>query len=261
MKDADHKLSLFCMTVLCLFGVGCSKVLDRPPVDKNPPAIDMVQLLKEREKEQNVWPVKLSITPDTIRVINGHAQHGSYRLDYEMENPEIITEANLKVESECIESVNRYLEIPDIPIRKRGTIYLTLNIPEDVDFGPKILIRAKCPEGESDWYAFGGVNPEYTLRNAPPGQIVKIVPRDSNGYITLYGNGFNKDCSAEAEVSGKVFDLKTAWSLNGQIKAHFSSNAINDRPMCPRAFRVGLTIAVPSKNNRYAANAFIRFEE
>jgi len=186
-------------------------------------------------------PFIVSMSPDTIRVHDGHASVARYSLVYEIGNVERATKAVISINAAGIGEVKRF----DVDLKSRGEIEFLLDA-SDADLGPTVRFRAHCPFGDTDWFIMGS-QPD----TSQPRQIAQVYPPyvDIHGYnsspgvsITISGSQFTRECTPEAQVDSSSVDLKNVVAGDGQIHALLPYEALQGRPVAGNQLVVVLTV-------------------
>ncbi len=85
-----------------------------------------------------------------MSVSDGAGTPGSYSLDYVINEIEKVESGMLQVTAPGIGVLAK------IPFTPSAEGYVTFDVdPSRMDFGPTVAFRARCPEGETEWFTLG----------------------------------------------------------------------------------------------------------
>jgi hypothetical protein len=158
---SNHRLRFQCAILaagLFLSG-GCRKA-----AEANPPATPQATSPTSPARHHSlslggVSPLIVSMSPDTIRVHNGHASVARYSLAYEIDHPEKVTKAMISIYAPGVGELQKF----DVDVQASAQIEFLLDATA-ADLGPTVRFRAHCPSGDSDWYTLGSCHRKF--RNA-----------------------------------------------------------------------------------------------
>jgi hypothetical protein len=195
-----------------------------------------------------VSPLIVSISPETIVVHNGHAPPTRYSLTYEISNSEKATKAYISVYARGVGEVQRF----DVDVKPQGQIEFLLDA-SDLDLGPTVRFRARCPYGETDWFVMGSDPMDFQQRmssreigNVNPGYWQMRPGAQAGGIpITIWGGQFTKDCTPEAQVDFSSVDLQNVAAGAKQIYGILPFDALQGRPITARHLEVNLVVTGP----------------
>jgi hypothetical protein len=182
------------------------------------------------------------MTPDTIRVHNGHASMARYSLTYEIDNVERATKAVLSINAAGVAEIKKF----DVEVKPRGEIEFLLD-PSDLDLGPTVRFRAHCPFGDTDWFIMGRETPAPPRRQQidsvyPPYVDVHGRAASSGVPITISGAQLTRDCTPEAQVDSSTVDLRNVVAADGRINALLPYDELQGRPVAGHQLNVVLTV-------------------
>lgn len=186
-------------------------------------------------------PFIVSMSPDTIRVHDGHASVARYSLVYEIGNVERATKAVISINAPGVGEIKKF----DVDLKSRAEIEFLLDA-SDADLGATVRFRAHCPFGDTDWFIMGS-----QPGTSRPRQIAQVYPpyvdihgnRSSAGVpITISGSQFTPECTPEAQVDSSSVDLKNVVASDGQIHALLPYEALQGRSAAGNQLNVLLTV-------------------
>lgn|SRR5271157_576488 len=195
-----------------------------------------------------VSPLIVSMSPDTIVVHDGHAPMQRFSLTYEIDHAEKATKAYISIYARGIGEVQRF----DVDVQPRAQIEFLLDA-SSFDLGPTVRFRAHCPYGDTDWYVMGSDPPEFPQRPSSkeiglvgPAYIDKrsLAPGVEVS-ISIDGAQFTRDCTAEAQVDGTTVELRNVVAGDRRITAQLPADALQRRPVAVRHFEVQLVVYGP----------------
>jgi hypothetical protein len=195
-----------------------------------------------------VSPLIVSMSPETIVVHNGHAPPTRYSLTYEISNSEKATKAYISVYARGVGEVQKF----DVDVKPQGQIEFLLDA-SDIDLGPTVRFRARCPYGETDWFVMGSDPVDFQQRmssreigNVNPGYWqMRPGPQAGGIPITIWGGQFTKDCTPEAQIDFSSVDLQNVTANDKQITGILPFDALQGRPITARHLEVNLVINGP----------------
>lgn len=186
-------------------------------------------------------PFIVSMSPDAIRVHDGHASVARYSLVYEIGNVDRATRAVISINAPTAGEIKKF----DVDLKSQGEIEFLLDA-SDADLGATVRFRAHCPFGDTDWFIMGS-----QADTSRPRQIAQVYPPyvDANGKtskagvpITISGSQFTRECTAEAQVDSSSVDLTNVVASDGQIHALLPYEALQGRSAAANQLNVVLTV-------------------
>lgn len=249
---SNHRLRFQCAILaagLFLFG-GCRKA-PTTTAPSTEPAATPTPAAPERHHRiflGGVSPLIVSMSPETIRVHNGHASVARYSLTYEINNAEKATKAYIIVYARGLGQIQR----SDVDVQARGQIEFLLDA-SDFDLGPMVRFRVHCPGNDTDWFAMGSEPlgmPERLssgqIGNVTPAYVAKGTYRPGVAIpITIWGGQITRECTPEAQVDGTSVELKNVVAVDTQIRGQLSDNDFQGRPIVVRHLEVSLVVEGP----------------
>lgn len=209
--------------------------------------------LQSKERHHRIFtggvsPLIVSMTPDTIRVHNGHAPVTRYSLTYEINNAEKASKAYIIVYARGLGQIQRR----DVDVQPSGQIEFLLDASE-FDLGPMVRFRVHCPGNDTDWFAMGSEPLEPSQRltsqqigNVTPAYVAQGTYRQGMAIpITIWGGQITPECTAEAQVDGTTVELKNVVASDKKIHGGLSDSDFQRRPIVVRHFEVNLVVEGP----------------
>jgi len=188
----------------------------------------------DRRLRTESYPYIRAVSPETVPFSDNQASVGTFHVTYEIERPELLTNARLELRSNHV--LGAYM---DVPIQAHGEA--DLKAEGAVTIGPTVKFQLQCPSGETNWLAIGALRP--AASSALP-RIEDITPdhvpeesdqetvnggADARVRFLLFGAGFEPDCKARFTVNnGQPNDAPTIFWGPKQIYAD-----ITRRPLSP----------------------------
>jgi len=205
-----------------------------------------------------VNPRILSISPDTMSVHDGAGTPGSYSLEYTINEIEKVESGWLRVTAPGVGILEN--KIPFTPSAE-GTITFDID-PSRVDLGPTVAFRARCPEGETEWYTLGTRLPD-DQRSLPGPRITTVspdrvsltrtlirndgdIPAGAGVPVTIYGNQLSGDCSLDATVNGRSIELNNLLPQRNGFRGLLMYRDIANREVSARYLEVHLVVDGPN---------------
>jgi hypothetical protein len=263
-----HSRLLTGLAVAALAGAGCGRdnaaatpaAAAPPPVRGEPNAIP-----------GEVRPRIISISPDTMSVYDGAGTPGSYSLDYVINEIEKVESGMLQINAP---GVGVLAKIPFTPFAE-GSVTFDID-PSHMDFGPTVAFRARCPEGETDWYTLGTRLPDEE-RSLPGPRITSVapdrisltralmrnegeIPSGAGVSVTIFGNQLTSDCSLDATVNGRSIELNNLLPQRNGFRGLLLYRDISNREVSARHLEVHLVVEGPGIGRR-GPIGYIRFVE
>ena len=203
-----------------------------------------------------VRPRIVSISPDTMSVNDGAGTPGSYSLDYVINEVEKVESGMLQVTAP---GIGVLAKIPFTPSAE-GSVSFDVD-PSRLDFGPTVAFRARCPEGDTEWYTLGTRLPD-EQRSLPGPRITSVapdrislsrtlmrnegeVPAGSGVQVTIYGNQLSSDCSLDATVNGRSIELNNLLPQPKGFRGLLMYRDISNRQVSARHLEVHLAVSGP----------------
>jgi hypothetical protein len=218
-----------------------------------------------------VRPRILSISPDTMSVHDGAGTPGSYSLEYVINEIEKVESGMLQVTAP---GIGVLAKIPFTP-SAQGSVTFDVD-PSRVDFGPTVAFRARCPEGETEWYTLGTRLPDEErslpgprITNVAPGRISLTrtlmrnegdIPAGAGVSVTIFGNQLSSDCSLDATVNGRSMELNNLLPQRNGFRGLLMYRDISNREVSARYLEVHLVVEGPGIGRR-GPNGYIWFVE
>jgi len=218
-----------------------------------------------------VRPRILSISPDTMSVRDGAGTPGSYSLEYVINEIEKVESGVLQVTAPGIGVLAK------IPFTPSAEGYVTFDVdPSRMDFGPTVAFRARCPEGETEWFTLGTRLPD-EQRSLPGPRITNVapdrislsrtlmrnegeVPAGAGVLVTIYGNQLSSDCSLDATVNGRPIELNNLLPQPKGFRGLLLYRDISNREVSARHLEVHLAVSGPGLGPR-GPIGYIYFDE
>jgi hypothetical protein len=198
-------------------------------------------------------PRVVSITPSTVDIRDGRLAGGSYSVEYEIANPELVERAEIVIYAPGVGQVQR------VSVSPRERDIVTFDLDTTGDFGPTIALRAQCPGTESDWYILGTKRAPYGTE-VPAGLHITGVSPDyinldralvaGNGDlaagagvpVTMSGSLITPECTPSATVNGSEVELKNVYAQRGQIRSLLLYRDFYNRYVSSRYLEVKLSL-------------------
>jgi len=247
MKIRRRELALAVVLLLCVACRNSSppKTAAKPTDDSAAPAAPAV---RHRSYGNGPSPAIVRITPDTLPVRSGHAVTERYTLEYDILGIEKVERGRIVLYSPGAGQLQAF----DFAPIAHGTLEFTLDAG-DFDFGPTLRVRAKCPQGTTEWYTFGSLPMDYNDRSANVFRIGNVTPpylarpmRDfgpgAGEQITMWGPQLNRDCTVDADLDGASIELKNVLARDKQIQALVLHSDLQGRPVAARYVEVKLQL-------------------
>ena len=194
------------------------------------------------------YPNVLSVSPDTITVVDGQLEHEHFDTSYSIDNPSLLKKLELEVYVPGFGIVQR-MNVTDTPADDREhTIGLWLEARQ-FDLGPTVKFRVRCPSGDTDWMSLGH---DRAARVQPGGQLPQltaIAPPHTNRpsgqpgeavLVTLFGRGFDKDCTPEGTVNGSSLEIAGSYVQEGAVHASIEYSSLGYRVVGERYLEIKL---------------------
>ncbi|HET6177714.1 MAG TPA: hypothetical protein VFE61_12320 [Candidatus Sulfotelmatobacter sp.] len=140
----------------------------------------------------------------------------------------------------------------DVDVQPGAQIEFFLNA-SNLDFGPTVRFRVRCPSGDSDWFMMGS-DPMYA-QTSSTAQIVSVYPGyvATRGYasaggfpVTISGTKFTSECKPEAQVDYSAVELQNVAVYDKRISLVLPYDALEGRPVAARHLEVNLVVSGPS---------------
>lgn len=186
------------------------------------------------------------MSPDTIRVYDGHPSVARYSLTYEIDNADKATKAYISIYATGVGEVQRF----DIDVQPRGQIEFLLDA-SNFDLGPTVRFRVHCPYGDTDWYNMGSDPMPYSQTMSsreitgvyPPSIATHGLAPTGGIPITISSGLIMKTCTAEAQVDSSSVDLQNIVATDRRINALLPFDALQGRPVTLRHLEVKLVVS------------------
>jgi hypothetical protein len=231
----------------CVLTGGCERPPETPPRAATPAATPATP---PAPRPVEVMPRIVSVTPDTINVIDGRALRRSFQIVYEIDGPERVEKARVVIYARGIGEMQR-VEVPVVP---RGTVNLEVT-GDNVDLGPTVRFRAVCPGGVTDWYTLGHERLPVEQQMSTPLQIIGVGPswieqsiQDIGGSavrISVGGKGLTGECKLEAQVNRRTVELRNAFFRDKHWEALLLRSDLGERAVAARYLEVKFIVNGP----------------
>jgi len=242
-----------------LFFSGCrkSRETSATPQTENaaqaaPTSAPAAPASKERHHRifmNEVSPLIVSMSPETIVVHDGHAPMQRFSLTYEIDHAEKATKAYISIYARGIGEVQRF----NVDVQPRAQIEFLLDA-SSFDLGPTVRFRVHCSYGNTDWYIMGSDPTEFP-QSASSKEIGLVGPAyiDKRSLapgvgvsISIDGAQFTRcDCTPEAQVDGTTVELRNVKAEDRRITAQLPAEALQRRPVVVRHLEVQLVVYGP----------------
>lgn len=187
------------------------------------------------------------MSPDTIRVHDGHASVARYQLSYEIKNPEKANKAFISIYAPGVGEVQKF----DVDVQPSAQIEFLLDA-SNYDLGPTVRFRVRCRYGDTEWYVMGSDPPDAwqsqssrKITGLYPGGIPARGQMGGGVPITISGPQFNRNCTPEAQVDFSTVDLQNVVAVDRRITAVLPSESLQGRPVTTRHLEVKLVVNGP----------------
>lgn len=152
------------------------------------------------------FPHIRAVAPDAVPFSDNKAILRSFHVAYEIESPELLTNARLELRTD-----RSLIARVDVPIQSHGEF--DLHVDNDVTIGPTIRFQLQCPSGETNWLAIGALRPPTSsaqprIEDITPDHIPEESDLDASSggadapvEFYLWGAGFERDCKARFTVN------------------------------------------------------------
>jgi len=194
-----------------------------------------------------VSPLIVKLEPMTIAFRDGHLEGGRYTLEYDILGIEKVKSVRIVIYSPGFGPVQTI----DAPVEAHNILTFDID-PGDFDFGPTVRLRARCPEGTTDWYTLGTMPMDFQHRMADVFAVTNVSPpyiqRNPNAFagsgvnVDLWGARLNRECAPEAEVDGSAVELHNVFAMDKQIKTLIEYSDIRNGPVVARYLEVKLQL-------------------
>ena len=209
-----------------------------------------------------VNPRIISISPDTMSVSDGAGTPGSYSLEYTINEIEKVENGWLRVTAPGVGILEN--KIPFTPSAE-GTVTFDID-PSKVDFGPTVAFRARCPEGETEWYTLGTRLPD-NQRSLPGPRITSVSPdrisltrtltrnegeiqAGAGVSVMIRGNQLTADCGLDATVNGRSIELNNLLPERNGFRGLLMYRDLANREVSARYLEVHLVVQGPKVGPR-----------
>ena len=169
------------------------------------------------------FPHIRAVTPDAVPFTDNKAIIGVFHVTYEIEAPELLTNARLELRTD-----RSLIARVDVPIQAHGEV--DLHVDNDVTIGPTIKLQLQCPGGETNWLAIGALRPapssaQPRIEDITPDHVPEESDLDAaNGgadapvEFYLWGAGFQRDCKARFTVNnGQPLDASARFWTSQKV--------------------------------------------
>jgi hypothetical protein len=257
------------LTMAALAGVACGTTDTKPaalPTEEVPPPRGEPNAIPGE-----VRPRIISISPDTMSVHDGVGTPGSYSLEYVINEIEKVESGMLQITAP---GIGVLAKIPFTPSAE-GSITFDID-PSRVDLGPTVAFRARCPEGETEWYTLGarlsdeerslsgpritGVSPDRISLTPTLMRNEGEIPAGAGVPVTIRGNQLTSDCSLDATVNGGSIELNNLLPDRNGFRGLLLYRDISNREVSARHLEVHLVVDGPGFGSR-GPIGYIRFVE
>ena len=194
-----------------------------------------------------VSPLIVKLDPATITFRDGHLVGGRYTVEYDVLGIDKVKSIRIVFYAPGFGQVQSI----DAPVDTHNILTIDLD-PADLDLGPTVRLRAKCPEGTTDWYTLGTLPVDYQHRIADVFAVTSVSPpyieRRPNAIpgtgvdVALWGPRLNRACTPEAEVDGAPVELHNVFAADKQIKTLLAYSDIHGGPVVARYLEVKLQL-------------------
>jgi hypothetical protein len=243
-----------------LFGLAAAQILlicacrkSSEPTPTSTPQFSPAAAPTSKERHHRMFtggvsPLIVSMSPETIRIHDGHVPPTRFSLAYEINGAEKASKAYISVYSDGVGELQRF----DVDVQPKAQIDFLLDA-SDFDLGPTVRFRAHCPYGDTDWFLMGSDPIPYPQRMSSR-EIASVYPsylphgRGPSGgslAITLWGGQFTKACTPEAQIDFSGVDLENVVANDKEIKAVMATDKLSGRPVTLRHLDIKLVVNGP----------------
>ena len=156
-----------------------------------------------------------SIVPDRLATDGDHIANQILEVSYRIQDPDRIKTAKLYLWAPDVGDLGQF----EVPAQATAAVRFLVT-PGEHSIGPEVRFRAVCPEGTSDWYTLGQLEPEG--EPAKEGISIHHMSPKSIGWhlgdpmgqklttqrIILNGSNFSPACTVESESNRSRIELQ-----------------------------------------------------
>ena len=237
------------LVLVALALAGCRKSVPPEPkvAESTPSSADPQAPRHHGTSVGGVSPLIVKLDPATIAFHDGHLTGGRYTLEYDVLGIEKVKNIRIVFYAPGFGQVQSL----DAPLEAHNILTIDLD-PGDLDLGPTVRLRAKCPEGTTDWYTLGTLPVDFQHRMADVFAVTNVSPpyiqRNPDAVpgtgvdVALWGPRLNRECTPEAEVDGSSVPLHNVFASDKQIKTLLAYSDIRNGPVVARYLEVKLQL-------------------